>query len=144
MADKRLSKLQKWILMTVYIIGPRGISFGALERLSLSKKIEWITIPALVMDVVNSLPRPWKEKSKYKSKMVSISRTLRNLEDKGLILCFSKNIAGLGGGNPLKATGRIKSITLTPEGEDIAKKLLNVKKIEFNNKDWEKDREEEV
>jgi len=129
--------------MAVYIIGPRAVSFATLERISYNNIERWTAIPTLSMDVLNSLNRPWKEKSKYMSKVVSISRTLRNLEDKGLILCFSKYIAGFGTKNIFKATGRIQSITLTNEGEDMAKKLLNVKKIEFNNKEWEDQRKED-
>lgn len=144
MAKERLSKLQKWILMAVYIIGPRiKISPGALERLSYNNTIRWIAIPDLSMDVLNSLSLPWKEKSKYMSKMVSISRALRNLEDKGLILCFSNTIAGLGAKNPFKITGKIFNISLIPEGGKKARELLNVKKIQFNNKEWEETFKEE-
>jgi len=139
MAKQRLSKLQKWILMAVYIIGP-GLTIGpgTLRRLSHDNTTKWTAIPDLSMDALNSLSLPWKEKSKYMSKMVSISRALRNLEGKGLILCFSNTIAGLGTKNPFKVTGKIFNITLLPEGEVVAKKLLNVKKIQFNNKEWEK------
>jgi hypothetical protein len=149
MANERLSKLQKWILIALYIIGPQyRISVKELKRTSIHGLKIW--------GKPETLESPWnKGKRNHTSMDVSFSRTLKNLEEKDLLFCYgnSKGLNGLSarsrdileafvpglnngfrGHNIFECTGNTKEISLTDEGEAKAKELLNVKNAGVNNK----------
>ncbi|MGA2466856.1 MAG: hypothetical protein ABSH06_21225 [Thermodesulfobacteriota bacterium] len=151
MAEQRLSKLQKWILMVLYLIDPKAcITVKDLKRTSIYGLRIW--------GKDDTLESPWgKGKRKRASMDVSFSRTLRSLEMKNLLFRQGSS-GGLGnlsarsrdmiealnpglieggyrGCNIFDCLANTKEIYLTGEGEAKAKELLNVKNAEVNNKE---------
>lgn len=149
MAKERLSKLQKWILMALYLIGSEGRGRITVKDLKLT------SIHGLkIWGKPETLESPWnKGKRTHTSMGVSFSRTLKTLEEKDLLFRHGNSrglsarskdmleaiVPGLNGEfrghNIFECTGNTKEISLTDEGEAKAKEILNVKNAGFNNKE---------
>jgi hypothetical protein len=132
MTEERLSRLQKWILKTLYLVVPNG-----------SMRIEDLKTTSLYgLEIWNKedIESPWRSKqSKRGSMAASMSRTIRALERKNLVFLYGNFIRGpmqeVRGVNIFECVGNAKSIALTDEGEAKAKELLNVNNGEINNKE---------
>jgi len=137
MAKERLSKLQKWILMALYLIGPEGgVEVKDLKLTSIHGLKIW--------GKVEHLESPWGRQGTSNSINVSLCRAFRSLELKDLLCCHRKSkdrlsarakdmigavIPGFGkdlGTMMAFAFGNVDGVILTDEGKDKAKELLNV------------------
>lgn len=132
MSEERLSKLQKWILKSIYLINPKGrVRVKDLKKTSLFGLKELWGKP--------EIEKPFNsEKKTWASIDVAFSRSLRSLGRKDLIFVYAsdpiKEVCGL---NVFDDIANLSSVALTDEGETKAKELLNVKNSELNNKEKE-------
>ena len=123
MAEERLSRLQKWILKALYLIGPEGkVSVRDLKETSIRGLVE-------IWGKSETLESPWGKKGiKLASLDDSFSRTLRNLIRKGLLDDYPtdlmKEVRGI---NVFGSVCNLGAVALTDEGKAKAKELLNVK-----------------
>ena len=129
MSEERLSKLQKWILKSIYLINPEG-----RVRVKDLKKTSLLGLKELWGK--QEIEKPFNsEKKTWASIDVVFSRSLRSLERKDLIFAYAsdplKEVCGL---NISDDIANLSSIALNDKGEDKAKELLNVKNPELNNK----------
>jgi len=160
MAEQRLSKLQKWILMALFILGPEyRVKVTDLKRASVWGLKIW--------GRTETLESPWKRKGEgffLPSMDVSFSRTLRRLEEREFIFTYAhtpftsaesiydlqgitrekkqeiKKKMGVGKSGKvlfprLDSVTNIIEVAITAEGCAKAKELLNVKNAEVNNKE---------
>jgi hypothetical protein len=140
MSEERLSRLQKWILMAFYIMGPEyRINVKDLKETSIRGLKIW--------GKTEILESPWRSKIKWPSIEVSFSRSLRELYCKGFIDGFSglhfsglpKICLKISGSEEMRGDPycgmNLKSIVLTEEGKAKAQEFLNVKNVKVNNKE---------